>query len=81
MPEGKVAALGLVSTKTPRLESRDDLKRRIEDAAKFAPLERLSLTTQCGFASSIGGNPLSESDEEAKLGLIVDVAREVWPDA
>jgi 5-methyltetrahydropteroyltriglutamate--homocysteine methyltransferase len=78
VPEGKVAALGLVSTKTPELEKKDDLKRRINEAARHAPLERLSLTTQCGFASSIVGNPLSEDDELAKLERIVEVATDVW---
>ena len=81
LPEGKIAALGLVSTKTPELESADYLKRRIEEASRFAPLERLSLTTQCGFASSLGGNPLSQEDEIAKLSRIVEVAHEIWPDA
>lgn len=78
LPEGKIAALGLVSTKTPVLESADDLKRRIDEASRYAPIERLALTTQCGFASSIGGNPLSESDEEAKLARIVEVAADMW---
>jgi len=81
VPEGKVAALGMVSTKTPKMEDKDELKRRIEAATKFAPLERLSLTTQCGFASSVKGNPLSEDDEKAKLSLIVETASEVWDDA
>jgi len=71
-------ALGIVSTKTPVLEDSDFLKRRIDDAAKYAPLERLSLATQCGFASSIVGNPLSEDDEAAKLARIVEVADDVW---
>lgn len=78
LPEGKVVALGIVSTKTPVLEDPDFLKRRIDEAAKFAPLERLSLTTQCGFASSVVGNPLSVDDEAAKLARIVEVAGEVW---
>lgn len=81
LPEGKIVALGLVSTKTPALESADELERRIEEAGRFAPLERLSLSTQCGFASSVKGNPLSESDQEAKLARIVQVAEKVWPDA
>ncbi len=81
VPEGKVAALGLVSTKTPELESVDQLKRRIDEAARYAPLDRLALTTQCGFASSVRGNPLSEAEEEAKLARIVEVAGEVWSDA
>jgi 5-methyltetrahydropteroyltriglutamate--homocysteine methyltransferase len=81
LPAGKVVALGLVSTKTPRLEDADTLRRRIEEASRFAPLDRLALATQCGFASSVGGNPLTEADEFAKLQRIVAVARDVWPDA
>ncbi len=81
VPEGKVAALGLVSTKTPVLESADQIEQRIEEASRFAPLDRLALATQCGFASSVKGNPLSESDQEAKLARIVEVAAKVWPDA
>lgn len=81
LPKDKVVALGLVSTKTPVLEPADALKRRIEEAAKHAPLDRLALATQCGFASSVGGNPLTEADEFAKLQRIVEVARDVWPDA
>ena len=78
LPEGKVVALGIVSTKTPKLEDADFLKRRIEEAAQFAPLDRLALATQCGFASSVGGNPVTEADEEAKLSRIVEVAKDVW---
>jgi len=81
VPAGKIAALGLVSTKTARLETADDLERRIEEASRFAPLERLALSTQCGFASSVKGNPLSASDQEAKLERIVEVAAKIWPDA
>ncbi len=81
VPGGKVVALGLVSTKTAELESVDALKRRIEEAAKFTPIDRLALTTQCGFASSIKGNPMTEAEEEAKLARIVEVARDVWSDA
>lgn len=81
VPDGKIVALGLVSTKTPELESADAVKRRIEEASKFAPIERLALTTQCGFASSIKGNPMTEAEEEAKLARIVDIARDIWPDA
>lgn len=81
LPEGKVVALGLVSTKTPELEPADDLKRRIEEASRFTPVERLALSTQCGFASSVRGNPMTEQEEATKLERIVEVAREVWPDA
>lgn len=81
LPEGKLALLGIVSTKTPVLEDADFIKRRIDEAAKHAPLERLGLTTQCGFASSVKGNPLGEAEEEAKLARIVEVATDVWGSA
>jgi 5-methyltetrahydropteroyltriglutamate--homocysteine methyltransferase len=75
---GKVAVLGLVTSKSPKLESKDELKRRIDEAAKIVPLEQLALSPQCGFASTIEGNPLTEDDEKSKLALIVEVANEVW---
>jgi 5-methyltetrahydropteroyltriglutamate--homocysteine methyltransferase len=79
LPKGeKRVVLGLVSSKAPELESASALKRRIEEASRFAPLEQLALSPQCGFSSSVGGNPLSEADQEAKLGRIVEVARDVW---
>jgi 5-methyltetrahydropteroyltriglutamate--homocysteine methyltransferase len=74
----KVAVLGLVTTKKPELESKDTLKRRIDEAAKYAPLDRLALSPQCGFASTIGGNKLTEDDEKRKLELVVETARDVW---
>jgi 5-methyltetrahydropteroyltriglutamate--homocysteine methyltransferase len=74
----KVAVLGLVTTKSAKLESKDELKRRIDEAAKYAPLERLAISPQCGFASTIEGNPLTEEDEKRKLRLVVETAREVW---
>jgi 5-methyltetrahydropteroyltriglutamate--homocysteine methyltransferase len=78
LPAGKTVVLGLVSTKTPRLESKDDLKRRIDAAATYVPLERLSLSPQCGFASNFAGNPLTIDDQRRKLALVVETAREVW---
>ena len=78
LPKGKKVVLGLVSTKTPALEKKDALKKRIDEAAKFVPLENLCLSPQCGFASSEVGNRLSEDDEKRKLELVVQVAREVW---
>jgi len=78
LPKGKLAVLGLVSTKTPKLESAGDLKRRIEEAARYAPIEQLALSPQCGFASSIKGNPVTPDDQRAKLARIVEVAGEVW---
>jgi 5-methyltetrahydropteroyltriglutamate--homocysteine methyltransferase len=78
VPKGKRVILGLVSTKTPELESPDALKRRIDLAAKVLPLDQLCLSPQCGFASNFMGNPLTVEDERRKLGLVVDVARDVW---
>jgi 5-methyltetrahydropteroyltriglutamate--homocysteine methyltransferase len=72
------AVLGLVTTKSGALESKDDIKRRIDQAAKFVPLEQLCLSPQCGFASTEEGNLLSEDEQWAKLRFVVDVAREVW---
>ncbi|MDP6701803.1 MAG: 5-methyltetrahydropteroyltriglutamate--homocysteine S-methyltransferase [Candidatus Latescibacteria bacterium] len=80
VPAGKVVALGLVSSKTQALESADALKRRIKEASRYAPLERLALAPQCGFASSIKGNPLTQVDLEAKLTRIVEVAADMWGD-
>ena len=78
LPKGKQVVLGLVTTKTGKLESKDELKRRIEHAAKFAPLDQLCLSGQCGFASTEEGNILTEDEQWAKLRLIVEVADEVW---
>ncbi|HZP76672.1 MAG TPA: 5-methyltetrahydropteroyltriglutamate--homocysteine S-methyltransferase [Pseudolabrys sp.] len=78
LPKGKTVVLGVMSSKTPTLETADFLKRRIEEAARFAPLEQLAVSPQCGFASSIGGNPLGQADQEAKLARLVEVARSVW---
>ena len=78
LPKGKAVVLGIMSSKTPELEPADDLKRRIGEAAKFAPLDQLAVSPQCGFSSPIGGNPLSESAQEAKLTRLVEVARAVW---
>jgi methionine synthase II (cobalamin-independent) len=78
VPAGKMVVLGLVTTKRPGLESRDDLRRRIDEAARFVPLEQLGLSGQCGFSSTVEGNALTYDDQLAKLRLIVDTAREVW---
>jgi 5-methyltetrahydropteroyltriglutamate--homocysteine methyltransferase len=78
LPAGKAGSRGRVSTKTPRLESKDDLKRRIDEAASYVPIERLCLSPQCGFASNFAGNPLTIDDERRKLALVVETAREVW---
>jgi 5-methyltetrahydropteroyltriglutamate--homocysteine methyltransferase len=81
LPKGKVAVLGLVTTKSGKLESKDGLKRRIDEASKHAPLEQLALSPQCGFSSGIGGNTMNIDGEIAKLRLVVETAREVWGDA
>ncbi len=78
LPKGKAVVLGLVTSKTGVLEKKDDIKRRIDEAAKFAPLEQLCLSPQCGFASTEEGNTLAEDEQWKKLELIVDIAREVW---
>ena len=78
LPEGKRVVLGLVTTKLGELESKDDLKRRIAEAARFVPLDRLCLSPQCGFSSTHHGNALSQQDQWAKLARVVDVAHEVW---
>ena len=78
VPKGKTVVLGLVTSKSGRLESKDEIKRRIDQAAKYVPLEQLCLSPQCGFASTEEGNILAEDEQWAKLKLIVDIAEEVW---
>jgi 5-methyltetrahydropteroyltriglutamate--homocysteine methyltransferase len=78
VPEGKMVVLGLVTTKRGELESKDELKRRIDEAAKYVPLEQLCLSPQCGFSSTVEGNSLTFDEEVAKLSLIVETAAEVW---
>ena len=78
VPPGKMVVLGLVTTKRGQLEDKDTLKRRIDEAAKFVPLEQLCLSPQCGFSSTVEGNVLSYDEEVAKLRLIVETAAEVW---
>lgn len=78
VPREKIVVLGLVSTKRADLERKEDLLRRIDEAAKVLPLDRLALSPQCGFASTMEGNLLTEADQWAKLHLVVDAAREVW---
>jgi 5-methyltetrahydropteroyltriglutamate--homocysteine methyltransferase len=81
VPRGnKRVVLGLVTTKRPALEAKDDLKRRIDEAARYVPLEQLCLSPQCGFSSTVDGNALTIAEEEAKLRLVVETAREVWGD-
>jgi 5-methyltetrahydropteroyltriglutamate--homocysteine methyltransferase len=78
VPKGKQVVLGLVTTKRPELESKDELKRRIDEAAKYVPLDQLCLSGQCGFSSTFEGNALTAADQEAKLRLIVETAEDVW---
>ena len=78
VPDGKIVVLGLVTTKQPELENRDFLARRVEEASRYVPLERLTLSPQCGFASVASGNLLSIDDERRKLDLVVETARLVW---
>jgi len=75
---GAVVVLGLVSSKTPVLESQDQLRRRIDEAAKYVPLENLALSPQCGFASTSAGNVLTQDEQRAKLALVADTAAKVW---
>jgi 5-methyltetrahydropteroyltriglutamate--homocysteine methyltransferase len=78
VPPGKVVVLGLVTTKRGRLENPDVLKRRIDEAAKYVPLEQLCLSPQCGFSSTVEGNVLNPHQEVDKLRLVVQVAEDVW---
>jgi 5-methyltetrahydropteroyltriglutamate--homocysteine methyltransferase len=78
MPKGKGVVLGLVSSKVPQLESIDTLRRRADEAARYVDASRLAISPQCGFASTMGGNPVTEDDERAKLRLCVEAARTIW---
>ena len=78
LPKRKILVLGLVSTKVPQLEKVDDLKRRIDEASKYAPLEQLAISPQCGFSSDVVGNLISEDDQKRKLEVVVETSRQVW---
>jgi 5-methyltetrahydropteroyltriglutamate--homocysteine methyltransferase len=78
VPKGKTVVLGLVTTKVGELESKDDVKRRIDEAARYVPLEQLCLSPQCGFSSTVHGNEILRESQAAKLRLVVETAREVW---
>lgn len=78
LPKGKTVVLGLVTTKFGQLESKDALKRRIEEAAKYAPMEQLALSPQCGFSSTVHGNNIAVEDQRNKLRLVIETAREMW---
>ena len=80
VPKGKIVVLGLVTTKLDALESTDDLKRRIDEASRYVPLEQLCLSPQCGFSSTVHGNDIAVDRQAAKLRLVVETARDVWGD-
>ena len=78
VPSGKTVVLGLVSSKVPELEPRDMLCRRVDDASRYVPLENLAISPQCGFASTLEGNLLTENEQWQKLQLVADTARTIW---
>jgi methionine synthase II (cobalamin-independent) len=78
VPKGKIVVLGLVSTKVGALESKDELKRRIDEAAQYVPMEQLCLSPQCGFSSTVDGNAIAADTQRAKMRLVIETAREVW---
>jgi 5-methyltetrahydropteroyltriglutamate--homocysteine methyltransferase len=78
LPKGKIAVLGLVSTKVPEMESIDALKRRVDEAAKIVPLDQLAISPQCGFASDVVGNLITEDGQRRKLEIVVETARQIW---
>ena len=78
LPKGKIVVLGLVTTKLDAMEKKDDLKRRIDEAAKYVPLEQLALSPQCGFSSTVHGNKIAVEAQRAKLRLVIETAEEVW---
>jgi 5-methyltetrahydropteroyltriglutamate--homocysteine methyltransferase len=80
VPRDKSVVLGLVTSKRPALESKDELKRRVDAAARFVPIEQICLSPQCGFASTVEGNAVTEEDQWAKLRLVVETVREIWGD-
>jgi methionine synthase II (cobalamin-independent) len=78
VPKGKYVVLGLVTSKKPQLEAKGDIKRRIEEAAKYVDIDQLCLSPQCGFSSTLDGNSLTLEQQMAKLRLVVEIAEEVW---
>ena len=78
VPKDKLVVLGLITSKRPDLEPKDEIKRRIEEAARYVQLDNLALSPQCGFSSSEHGNDLSVAEQVAKLRLVVEIAAEVW---
>ncbi len=78
LPKGKIVVLGLITTKFGAMESKDDIKRRIDEAARYAPIEQLALSPQCGFSSTVHGNDIAVEDQRSKLRLVIETANEVW---
>ena len=78
LPREKIIVLGLVSTKVAQLETVDELKRRVDEAAKYVPLEQIAISPQCGFSSDVVGNLVSEDDQKRKLEIVVEAARQIW---
>ncbi|TAK01085.1 5-methyltetrahydropteroyltriglutamate--homocysteine S-methyltransferase, partial [bacterium] len=78
VPKGKIVVLGLITTKIGRVETVDELKRRVEEAARYVPIEQLALSPQCGFASSIAGNLLGEDEQWRKLDVMLETAAQIW---
>jgi 5-methyltetrahydropteroyltriglutamate--homocysteine methyltransferase len=78
LPKGKIIVLGLVSTKVPQLETVEELKRRIDQASQYAPLEQIAISPQCGFSSDVVGNLISEDDQKRKLAVVAETSRQVW---
>jgi len=78
MPKNKDVVLGLITTKTPKLEDKDVIKRRLDEAARMIELDRLAVSPQCGFASVVEGNVITQADQRAKLELVIDISREIW---
>src|SRR5262249_18356324 len=78
VPKSKTVVLGLITTKLDRIESKDDLKRRIDEAGKFMPMEQMCISPQCGFSSTVHGNEIAVDSQAAKLRLAVEIAQEVW---
>jgi 5-methyltetrahydropteroyltriglutamate--homocysteine methyltransferase len=81
VPKGKIVVLGLVTTKLGQLESKDDIKRRIDEAARYVPLDQLCLSPQCGFSSTVHGNEIAQESQAAKLRLVIEIAQDVWGSA
>src|SRR5207247_6351140 len=81
VPEDKTVVLGLVTTKSPRMETAEGLEGRVREASRFVPLERLALSPQCGFSTSVIGNRLSVDDQRRKLEVVVRAAKAIWPAA